>query len=43
MGYSIYKKEDFIATSDITFGYNENLNPYVGMFITTVADKVRCV
>lgn len=41
MGYSIYKKEDFIATSDITVGYNENLNPYVGMFITTVADKVR--
>lgn len=41
MGFSIYKKEDFIATSDITVGYNENLNPYVGMFITTIADKVR--
>lgn len=41
MGFSIYKKEDFIATSDITVGYNENLNPYIGMFITTIADKVR--
>lgn len=41
MGYSIYKKEDFIATSDISVGYNGNLNPYVGIFITTIADKVR--
>lgn len=41
MGYSVYKKEDFIATSDITVGYNDNLNPYVGMFITTIADKIR--
>lgn len=41
MGCSIYKAEDFIATSDITVGYNEHLNKYVGTFITTVADKVR--
>lgn len=41
MGYSIYKAEDFIATSDISVGYNQNLNRYVGTFITTVADKVR--
>jgi len=41
MGYSIYKAEDFIATSDITIGYNENLNRYNGLFITTIADKVR--
>lgn len=41
MGYSIYKKEDFIATADITVGYNDNLNPYIGMFITTIADRVR--
>ena len=25
MGYSVYKAEDFIATSDMTLGYNENL------------------
>jgi hypothetical protein len=41
MGYSIYKKELFIATSDITVGYNPFLNRYIGTFITTVADKVR--
>lgn len=41
MGYSIYKYEDFIATSDISVGYNKNLNRSIGMFITTVADKVR--
>ena len=41
VGYSIYKREDFIATSDITCGYADFLNQYVGLFITTVADKVR--
>ena len=41
IGYSVYKREDFIATSDITCGYADFLNEYVGMFITTVADKVR--
>lgn len=41
MGYSVYKKEDFIASQDITVGYNENLNEYNAKFITTVADQVR--
>lgn len=41
MGYSIYKKENFIATQDISVGYNTNLNKYNGMFITTIADRVR--
>ncbi len=41
IGYSIYKEEDFIATSDISVGYNKNLNKYTGTFITTIADKVR--
>lgn len=41
MGYSIYKKEPFIATQDISVGYNENLNQHNAMFITTVADRVR--
>lgn len=41
MGYSIYKAEDFIATSDITVGYSEKLNREVGLFITTIADRVR--
>lgn len=41
VGYSVYKREDFIATSDITCGYADFLNEFVGIFITTVADKVR--
>jgi hypothetical protein len=41
MGYSIYKEEDFIATSDVSVGYNKYLNRYTGTFITTIADKVR--
>jgi hypothetical protein len=41
MGYCVYKAEDFIATSDISVGYNSNLNRYVGLFITTIADRVR--
>ena len=41
IGYSVYKREDFIATSDITCGYADFLNEFVGLFITTIADKVR--
>jgi hypothetical protein len=41
MGYSVYNAEDFIATSDMSMGYNPHLNRYHGMFITTVADRVR--
>ncbi|MBE6331941.1 MAG: hypothetical protein E7070_06520 [Bacteroidales bacterium] len=41
MGYAVYKEEDFIATSDISVGYNPNLNKYNGMFITTIADRIR--
>ena len=41
MGFSIYKSESFIATSDISVGYSEHLNREVGLFITTIADKVR--
>lgn len=40
-GYSIYKAEPFIATSDITVGYSKNLNKYIGLFITTLSDKMR--
>lgn len=41
MGYSVYKKESFIASQDITVGYNTNLNEYNAKFITTIADQVR--
>ncbi len=41
MGYSVYKAEDFIATSDMTLGYNNHINRYTGTFITTIADRIR--
>jgi hypothetical protein len=41
MGFSVYKAEDFIATSDITVGYSEKLNREIGLFITTIADRAR--
>ena len=41
MGYAVYKREDFIATQDISVGYNENLDLYVGTFLTTITDRVR--
>ena len=41
IGYSVYKAEPFIASSDITIGYSTKLNRYTGLFITTIADTVR--
>lgn len=41
VGYSIYKKEDFIGSTTVKVGRNENINFYTGTFITTIADKVR--
>lgn len=41
MGYSVYKAENFIATSDMTLAYHPRLNRYTGTFITTVADRIR--
>lgn len=41
MGLSIYKAEAFIGSTTVKAGRNEHLNKYIGMFITTIADKVR--
>ena len=41
VGYSVYKHEDFIASTSIAAGYAPFINKYTGIFITTVADKVR--
>jgi hypothetical protein len=41
VGFSNYMNEDFIGTADLTVGYNEHLNPYVGLFIVTVLDLER--
>lgn len=37
-GYSIYKAEKFVSTSDVIFGYAKWLNKYVGLFITSCSD-----
>lgn len=41
VGYAVYKHEDFISSTSISAGYASFINKYTGIFITTVADKVR--
>lgn len=41
VGYANYMDVDFIGTTDIVAGYNENLNQYNGLFIATVLCQER--
>lgn len=41
VGYSIYKREDFIGSTTVKIGRNNMLNKYNATFITTIADTVR--
>lgn len=41
VGYSVYKKESFISTSDNTIAYADWLNFYTGNFIVTCSDMIR--
>lgn len=41
VGYANYMDVDFIGTTDIVAGYNENLNSYNGLFIATVLCQER--
>lgn len=41
VGYANYIDVDFIGTTDIVAGYNENLNQYNGLFIATVLCQER--
>lgn len=41
VGYANYMDVDFIGTTDIVAGYNENLNCYNGLFIATVSCQER--
>lgn len=41
VGYANYMDRDFIGTTDIVAGYNENLNYLNGVFLTTVISKER--
>lgn len=41
IGLSVYKYEDFIGSTTVKVGRSKCLNKYIGMFLTSVADKVR--
>ena len=41
VGYANYMGEDFIGTTDIVAGYNDDLNPFTGMFLSMVYSKER--
>lgn len=41
IGYSTYQPVDFIGSTTLSCGYNENLNLYNGLFIVTVLDLER--
>ena len=43
VGYANYMDVDFIGTTDIVAGYNENLNQYNGLFIATVLSRTSQV
>ena len=41
VGYANYMDIDFIGTTDIVAGYNENLNQYNGLFVATILCQER--
>ncbi len=41
VGYANYMDVDFIGTTDIVAGYNDNLNPNIGLFLATVYSQER--
>lgn len=41
IGYSMYKKEDFIGSTTVKVGRNNKLNKFNAKFISTVADTIR--
>lgn len=41
VGYTLYMDRPFIATSDIVAGYNDNLNPYIAMYLISLFDLER--
>ena len=41
VGYANYMDADFIGTTDIVAGYNDDLNPYIGLFLATVYSLER--
>lgn len=41
VGYSLYQPNDFIGSTTLFAGYNENLNKYNAMFLIAVLDQER--
>lgn len=41
VGFTNYMNQDFIGTADLTVGYSEHLNKYVGLFLVTLLDLER--
>lgn len=41
VGYTLYMDRPFMATSDIVAGYNENLTPYIGIYLVSLFDLER--
>lgn len=40
-GYAIYKKESFISTTDVIYGYADWLNQYTGLFFVGAQDLIK--
>lgn len=40
-GYAIYKKENFISTSDVLYGYSNWLNTFTGLFFVAAQDMIE--
>lgn len=43
VGYSIYKREDFIGSTTLKVGYSKNINLYTGLFLTAALDQNRAL
>lgn len=41
VGYTLYMDRPFMASSDVVAGYNDNLTPYVGLYLVTLLDLER--
>lgn len=40
-GYAIYKRENFVSTSDVIYGYASWLNEYTGLFFVSAQDLIK--
>lgn len=43
VGYSVYKKENFVGSTTLKVGRNKYLNEYIGQFLVSALDKNRLI